>query len=352
MKMDERRRTRVLTALSHKQPDRTPVDFQAVAEIWDKLYLHFETDDMKTVLDRLEVDCAWADPQVLRPSTERDADGLIIGWGGSRIRLVRNQYGAYEEIVQYALDGCSTIEDVDAALSLPDLSQWEFGSIEEACKKYDDRFLIGGFASAFYYPIQVRRMEDLFIDMALNPTLAHHIIKRCFDWHMEYHERMLEAGGGRIDAMQIADDFATQLDLLISVDMFREFFRKPILEYVELARSYGATPYLHCCGSAYHLIGEFIDMGIEILDPVQTAARNMDPEKLKMEFGDRITFHGAGETQKILPRGTQDEVRRNARLLSRILGKDGGYIMSSCHFLQPDVPLENVLAFYEPENRK
>ena len=92
-------------------------------------------------------------------------------------------------------------------------------------------------------------------------------------------------------------------------------------------------------------------MGIRILDPVQTVAANMEPERIKKEFGDRLTFHGAGETQWILPHGTVRQVKENARYLSNVLGKDGGYIMSSCHFLQSDVPLQNVLAFYDVENR-
>jgi uroporphyrinogen-III decarboxylase len=77
----------------------------------------------------------------------------------------------------------------------------------------------------------------------------------------------------------------------------------------------------------------------------------MEPERLKKEFGDRLTFHGAGETQNILPNGTPEEVRSNAKMLSRVLGKNGGYIMSSCHNMQADVPIENVLAFYEINNR-
>ncbi len=349
--MDGKRRQRVLDAVAHNQPDRTPVDFQAVGEIWQAMYRHFGTDSMKTVLDSLNVDCAWVDPQVARGATQKDAQGYLVGWGGSKLKLTANNYGVYEEIVHYATDDCHTIEEIDRALCLPNLDEWDFTAVKTACKEYDDRYLLGGFASVFYYPTLIRSLEDLLIDMALNQKVAHHVIKRCFDWHMDYHERLLKAANGRLDSMQLADDFATQLDLIVSVDMFREYFKKPMSEYIALARAYGATPYLHCCGSAYHLIDEFIDLGVKILDPVQTAARNMEPEKLKTEFGSEITFHGAGETQKILPAGTPDEVRANAKMLSSLLGKDGGYIMSSCHFFQADVPVENVLAFYELENR-
>ena len=345
------RRERVLCAVNHEQPDRTPADFQAVTEIWERLFERFGTRDMADVLDRLDIDCAWVDPEVTRKPSEKDEEGLIAGWGGSKIRPVYNAFGAHDEIVRYATDGCDTIEAMEKALDLPDLDGYDFSGITAACEKYGDRFLLGGFASIFYYPTLVRSMEDILVDMALNEPLAKYLFKRCFDWHMEYHTRLLEAGGGRIDAMQLADDFSTQLDLIMSVEMFRKYFRGPMCEYISLAKSYGAIPFLHCCGSAWRLIPEFIDIGIRILDPTQTVARNMEPERLKAEFGGKLTFHGGGETQRILPRGSADDVRENARMLSRTLGRNGGYILSSCHFLQSDVSVENILAFYEPENR-
>ena len=345
------RRERVLYAVNHEQPDRTPTDFQAVSEIWERLFIHFNTREMKDILDKFDIDCAWVDPEISRRPSEKDEEGMITGWGGSKIRTVYNAYGAYDEIVHYATDDCDTIDKMEAVLKLPDLNEYDFSGIATACEKYGDRFLLGGFASTFYYPTLIRSLEDILMDMALNEPLAKYLFKRCFDWHLEYHTRLLEAGKGRIDAMQIADDFCTQLDLIMSKEMFRKYFREPMESYIFLAKSYGAIPYLHCCGSAYNLIAEFIDMGIKILDPIQTVCRNMEPWRLKAEFGNKIVFHGAGETQSILPRGTTNNVRENARMLSQTLGKNGGFILSSCHFLQSDVPIENVLAFYELENR-
>lgn len=349
--MDYNRRDRVLTALQHRQPDRTPTDFQAVSEIWDRLAAHFGTDNRRELMDRLDIDCAWVDPEVDRHCNPVGPDGLMTSWGGSKSTWVSNSFGKHEEIVHFVTEGCDTIEEIDRALQLPDLDTFDFDSVTQVCKEQDDRFLIGGYASSFYYVTLVRSTQDILTDLIINPELMHHLIKRVADWHMDYHERLLKAGHGRIDAMQIADDFATQREIMISVDMFREFFKKPILDFIELAKSYGAVPYMHCCGSAYHLIDEFISMGIKILDPVQTVAANMEPEKLKREFGDRITFHGAGETQWILPTGTPEDCAENARMLSNVLGRDGGLILSSCHFMQSDVPVENVLAFYRTENR-
>ena len=345
------RRERVQCALNHEKPDRTPTDFQAVSEIWEQLFEHFGTGEMKTVLDNLEIDCAWVDPEVTRKPSEKDEEGLIIGWGGSKIRTIYNSTGAHDDIVHFVTTGCETIDEMEAALKLPDIDEFDFSGITAACDRHGDRYLLGGFASIFYYPTLVRSMEDILTDMVLNEDLARYLFKRCFDWHLEYHTRLLEAGKGRIDAMQLADDFCTQIDLIMSIEMFRKYFRGPMEEYIALAKSYGATPMLHCCGAAYHLIPEFIDMGIKILNPVQTVCKNMEPARLKADFGDKITFHGGGETQHVLPCGTTDDVRANAKMLSQTLGRNGGYIMASCHFLQSDVPLENVLAFYELENR-
>jgi uroporphyrinogen decarboxylase len=345
------KRERVYAAEAHENIDRTPADIQAVPEIWAVLFDHFNTPDMKTVIDRLQIDCAWVDPEVLRIPNTKDSDGYIIGWGGSRCKPIRNNFGEHLEIIHYATDNCETENDIDQALKLPDLSNMNFSAVTSMCREMDDCFLLGGFASSFYYPTLVRRMEDILMDMVLRPEFIHHLIKRCFDWHIEYHEKILKVAAGRLDAMQMADDFSTQLNPIMSIEMFREFYKKPLLEYIALAKSYNAIPFMHCCGSAYHFINEFIDMGIRILDPVQTVAANMQPEKLKEKFGSRITFHGAGETQHILPNGTPDEVRNNARMLSGTLGKSGGYILSSCHFMQADIPLANILAFYEIENR-
>lgn len=344
-------RERVLSSINHIQPDRTPTDLQAVDEIWDKLMLHFNTKDRDYVLNLLEIDCRWVSPNYIGPHAKTYADGTYEGWGGSILRKVHNNYGAYEEVVKYVLEEIETTADIDNLLKLPDLDHYDFSVVTEKCKIYTDKFIIGGWASTFYFPTLVRSMENILVDMAINPELAHHLFSKCTDWHMEYHKRLLDAGNGRIDAMQIADDFSTQLNPLMSTDMFREYFKENIKSFSHLAKSYGAIPYLHCCGSAYKLINEFIDAGIEILDPVQTRAANMDPQKLKNEFGDRLVFHGAADTQAILPTGSPQDVKNNARELVGILGKNGGYILSSCHFLQADVPVENILALYDLENR-
>ncbi|MBC7961288.1 MAG: hypothetical protein H7X94_15630 [Vallitaleaceae bacterium] len=344
-------RERVLCAISHVQPDRTPTDLQAVNEIWDKLKKHFNTTNDEKILTALEIDCRWLQPIYKGPATKTLSDGTYEGWGGSIIRKVFNSSGSYDEVARYVLDEAVSIEDIERLLKLPNLDHYDFSVVTESCKKHDDKYLLAGFASTLYYPTLVRNMENILMDMAVNPDMAHVLFKKCFEWHLGYHERLLVAGGGRIDALQMADDFCTQQSPLMSTEMFKTYFKGHLKKFSDMAKSYGATTYLHCCGSAYKLIDEFIDAGVEILDPIQTTASNMSPHTLKNEFGDKLTFHGAAETQFILPFGTTEDVRRNAKDLVATLGKNGGFILSSCHYLQSDVPIENVLALYEVTNR-
>jgi len=109
----------------------------------------------------------------------------------------------------------------------------------------------------------------------------------------------------------------------------------------------GAKVCFHCCGSAYYFIDHLIDIGVDILNPVQVTAKNMEAERLKGEFGDRIAFWGGINTQRVLPFGTPDEVATETRRIMDILGKGGGYILNSVHNIQSEVPPENVVAMFE-----
>lgn len=263
------------------------------------------------------------------------------------IRPVQNQFGTYDEIAQYILDQAKDPDDVDRLLKLLNLDDYDFSMIPDACRKYRDYAIIAGECSIFRHITYIRSMENLLVDMVLNEELTQYIIKRVSDWLIEYHGRLFDAGKKQIDIMYLGSDFSTQKGLLFSIDMYRKYFREPIKRFVELGKSYGAKIFFHICGSAYEIIPELIDAGIDILDPVQTSANNMEPANLKHEFGDKLAFHGAIDTQRLLPRGTPDKVRKEAGEMIQILGKDGGYILTSCHAIQADVPVENILALYD-----
>ena len=144
-----------------------------------------------------------------------------------------------------------------------------------------------------------------------------------------------------------ADDIGTQKALQFSPETFRTLFKPRMARYIELIRRYADAPILlHSCGSVYEVIDDLIDIGIGILNPVQTHAANMNPKLLKRKFGKRIAFWGAVDIQQVLPFGSEDEVKTEVRNLFQVLGDGGGWILGPSHNIQPEVPPENIVAMY------
>ena len=148
----------------------------------------------------------------------------------------------------------------------------------------------------------------------------------------------LEEIGDLVDILMLADDYGTQSSLMMSQNHFREFFKKPTQALIELGKKYDLKIMLHCDGNVRELIPEFIDMGIDILNPIQNVGPEMDPKVLKREFGKDLCFHGGIDTQEELPRLSAEELAIDVREKIETLGKGGGYILSPTHMIQLDVP--------------
>jgi uroporphyrinogen decarboxylase len=167
---------------------------------------------------------------------------------------------------------------------------------------------------------------------------------RIADVHVENTSRVLDLLG---DLVYFYDDAAGQDSLLISPDLWRREIRPHHTRLAELARDRGVPVMYHCDGAVAPLIPELIDLGVDVLNPIQPSAAGMDPRRLKDEFGDRLAFHGGIDIVELLPRGSTDEVAAEVRRAVDVLGRGGGYVLCSSHHVQPDTPIENVLAMYD-----
>jgi uroporphyrinogen decarboxylase len=163
---------------------------------------------------------------------------------------------------------------------------------------------------------------------------------------MEHVERMLEAGGGRIDMLLMGDDFGTQRGLLISPASFDSIFAPKKKELCDLTHSHGAFVSHHSCGSTVELWPRFIHAGMDAIQTIQPQAVGMNPYELKKKYGDKMTLHGAVDVQGWLQKSSPEEIEKEVFHLLEEVGSDGGYILSPSHNIQPDTPLENVLAMY------
>ena len=145
----------------------------------------------------------------------------------------------------------------------------------------------------------------------------------------------------------MGDDFGTQNGPIVSVPMWRRFFKRRFRDFIDLAHRFGIKVMHHTCGSVQALIPEFIDCGLDILQSLQPRAAGMDLGELKREFGKDIALHGSIDIQQTLPRGTPEDVRREVKARMDAGKPGGGFIICTAHNIQPDTPVENVIALFD-----
>ncbi len=170
---------------------------------------------------------------------------------------------------------------------------------------------------------------------------------RIIAYLFERSRRILEAGEGRMAIFEYNDDVAHQRGLMISPQMWRLHVKGRMARFCDLAHAHGAVLRYHCCGSVRAIMDDLIEIGVDILNPVQPLAEGMDPFELKRDFGRRITFDGGIDIQHLLPNGSPGEVRAQVRRMIDVVGAEGGYILGGSHNIQADTPVENVIAMVE-----
>ena len=213
-----------------------------------------------------------------------------------------------------------------------------------------DYALFGWFNGSIFEQSQFLCGWDGFMmRLAGEPEFAEVLLRKLADRVLGDLEGYLGAVGDYIQVVGFGDDFGFQGGPQLSPGLFRTMVKPLLREIYAKAHSLsGAKVFLHSCGSVQVFIEDFIEIGVDILNPVQTSARAMAPEDLKREFGERIVFWGGGaDARSILPQGTPAEVRQDVRRRLKIFSEGGGYVFAPIHNLQPDIPPENILAMYD-----
>ena len=347
-------RERVQAALAYTQPDFTPCDYFATPEIRQALLDHFGATDDDEIRRRLGTDIRYVAPPYTGPPLEQFDDGSTINIWGVRRRPMPNEYGEYAEPVGLAYAAWTTVEQAEA-FPWPDPDWFQYDAVATLCDKFPEMAIaIGGFhVQDFINSIAMGRgVEQVLLDIAAEDPVFLYILEKRHRFYMRHIERTLDAAGGRIDLVLCGDDFGTQRGLLISPAAFDRLFAPKKKELFDLVHSYGAKVTHHCCGSSRQLIPNFIACGMDALETIQPQAAGMDPYELKNEFHGRIALHGAVDVQGWLQRAAVDEIQDEINHLMDEVGRDGGFILAPCHQIQPDTPLENVLALYRAVARR
>ncbi len=214
--------------------------------------------------------------------------------------------------------------------------------------KRSDRYFLNAncINSIFMISIYMRGIDRMLIDLVSNENYAEMLINNIGEFCLEFCKKILESIGKFIDLYGIWDDFAMQNNLMISPKVWRKFYKPWHTKIIEVAKKYNLFVCFHVCGSCTDVIPDLIEMGVDILDPVQVSARNMEISRLKSQFGKDICFHGGIDVQKFLPFATTNEVRKEVKRVKELFDGEGGIILGPSHYITVDTPIENILAIY------
>ncbi len=332
---------RVAMAIAHEEPDRVPVCATYTPEIEKKLREKYHPDgdlgvalgnDMVKIASGLENSFYYKDtPEYVCP--------YGITW-----RNIKNATGHFTEIVKHPLQ-----EDDDAIYryTMPRAADASdvIAATKAAIERYGkDKWIIGScqcsvFEAAWY----LRGLDTFMMDLAMGEDYVDVLLDKVMQFPLEMGLKFIELG---VDMVWLGDDIATQQNMMISPAMWRKYF-KP--RYAAMFSAFKkANPRIklcyHSCGNLQDVVDELIEIGLDVLNPIQPLA--MEPGAFKKRFGDRITMYGAMDVQQIMPFGTPEDVRQEVRRLIRDCAKGGGFILSPAHHIQSDTSIENVEAFY------
>jgi len=402
-------RERVLAAVSHKEPDRVPIDqgsmrssgIMAIAynrlkrrlgvaapatKVYDMIQQLAQPDDW--YLERFHVDAidlgrAFDAPDLWQPWVLPDgSEALAPCWfNGERLNgdlVVRGAGGViigkmpagalYIDQCYWPASGPDGLDHYEpleekmnqvtwAAIPTPPfhrpLTDEHLDEIERVARRLreesDRAIAVSVGCNLFEWSQFLFGMENFYYYLAAEKKKLAKFLDRLAEHHMETLSRLLPRLRGSVDFVVVGDDLGMQTGPQLSPETYRELFlprHKKIYSYARQLS--GAHIFMHNCGGIYQLIGALIEAGVEVLNPVQTSARYMEPERLKREFGRDITFWGGGcDTQHVLAHGTPEQVREDVRRRLEVFMKGGGYVWNQVHNIMADVPPENVVAMLE-----
>lgn len=213
----------------------------------------------------------------------------------------------------------------------------------------DKALLIVAGCNLFEWGTFLRRIDNFLMDLLLDPDNVERLLDALMEIHLQTLDKVCTAVGDVVDIIRFGDDLGTDMGPFMAPDTYRQLFKPRHTLLCNYVKKHSQMhPFLHSCGSIYKILPDLIEAGFEIINPVQTNVRDMEPERLKKEFGRDVTFWGGGaDTRHILNRGTPAEVKANVKHSLEALAPGGGYVFNTIHNILPDVPPENILAMYE-----
>ena len=372
-------RERLLTTLNHREPDRVPFDLGSVqvtgihavayrnlrqalglppveVQLCDSIQQLALPDD--DVIQRLSVDVQGLFPLNSHNWNVHEEDAgkywaYHDEWGITHHRPKPD--GLYYSIVQVPLGGSDVSAQDIKNHAWPNMADPQrIAGLRELAERYRaDGYAVlikHPFAGLFEMSQRIVGMENCLIKMAIDQKLMGTLFDKLLELKLDFWEMALPQLADIVDVISYADDYGTQASQLISPSMFREQIKPRLKILFERIKQLAPNVklFFHSCGNVRPLLPDFIELGVDILNPVHIRAKGMEPTALKREFGSELVFWGGGvDTQGVLPTGTPPEVKDDVRRNVEALAPGGGFVFNTVHNIQADVPPQNIIAMWE-----
>ena len=329
--------------------------YRDVPEVRKRLLRDLDCKDDDELFTRLESDFRWVDPAYTGPDVEDSETGRRRSIFGVEYTYQSNASSGYWEPVTFPLQHVND-PAVLKDYPWPQVDWFDFSVMEEQFERYAN-YAIMTAPNVHCSPGVLTVIQDLFgmekalVDMYANPVFWKETAKYIMEFNIAFLTRLFEQARGRIDFFRIGEDYGSQRGLLFSREHFREFLTPLNAEMVKIAKQNGAYYYQHSCGGVRDLIPDLIELGVDVLDPVQVLSSGMDPEGLKQDYGRDLCFSGGVDEQELLPHGTEQEVYEAVDVLLGIMAPGGGFIIGPTHNFQEDIPTANIMALYDAAGR-
>jgi len=319
---------RVYQALNHQESDIIPYNISIEASVAKRLSEHYGGRDK------------W-------PKYENHFAGA--GWNWKTEDLSNDMF---KDAFGVTWHQGTIFEIVEPVMKEPNIKgfQWptlindkDIPGIQQFCDTYKDKFTLYGFGLLFFERAwALRGMENILMDFVIHREFVEELFDKLMQLHLDALDKVLHLP---MDCIRFGDDFGAQKGLIMGAGYWREFLKPRLAKMYGKARDAGKFVAIHSCGDNSEIMGDLIEIGVQIFNPFQPEA--MDVFKMKELYGDKITFNGGIGTQVTLPYGTPDEVREEIRTYASVLSKGGGYVMETTKPIRPEVPTENAVAALE-----
>jgi uroporphyrinogen decarboxylase len=333
------RRERILTTIAHKEPDRVPIGFDIYSPVKEEILKHYGVKDLQSLYEKTEIDCfsVWDWPSVLPKYKGQDREG---------IEQMDSTYGFWGKVGEkiYPLAN-ETLENY----RWPKADEFDYSCLNKGLDEIKDMDMTtasGHAGIGWLHHVQMRSYDNALYDV-FDEAWMDEYLNRNREFILPYFENIFKHAKGKIDIIRADEDLGGHQNMLINPKLWRKWYKPLWKEIFDLCHSKGAKIWMHSCGFCRDVVPDFIEIGVDILNPIPPYVRGSDPEDMKKNFGKFLTFDGGVDQMNILTQGTPQMVREEVKLRLKQLAPGGGYIIGPSQVISRNVPAENVIAFFD-----